>query len=97
MRFHLRVWRQAREEIKGNLVEYDVYDISPEMSFLEMMDELNRQFISADSDPVCDCTCRSIRFTQQSYCFDLEFPGVRFIWLSFFGHLEYSLSDIVAY
>jgi succinate dehydrogenase / fumarate reductase iron-sulfur subunit len=59
MQFHLRVWRQAREEKKGRLVEYDVHDISPEMSFLEMMDELNRQLISDDSDPVAfDHDCR---------------------------------------
>ena len=46
MRITLRVWRQAGPSVAGSLVSYDVPDVSPEMSFLEMLDVLNERLIN---------------------------------------------------
>ena len=59
MRFTLRVHRQPGPEARGSLVEYSVDDISPDTSFLEMMDLLNEQLTAKGEDPVAfDSDCR---------------------------------------
>ena len=59
MRFPLRVHRQPGPEARGSLVEYSVDDISPDTSFLEMMDLLNEQLTAKGEDPVAfDSDCR---------------------------------------
>jgi len=55
----LKVWRQANSQDKGNFVTYDVKEISPEMSFLEMFDVLNERLIREGHDPIAfDHDCR---------------------------------------
>jgi len=55
----LKIWRQKNAEDQGELVAYDVTDISEHMSFLEMMDVLNEQLINKGDDPVAfDHDCR---------------------------------------
>jgi len=55
----LKVWRQKGPEAEGKMVSYDVKDISPDMSFLEMLDVLNEQLINNGDDPVAfDHDCR---------------------------------------
>jgi len=55
----LRIWRQANSATKGELIEYRVNDISPEMSFLEMLDTLNEQLNAAGTEPIAfDHDCR---------------------------------------
>ena len=55
----MKVWRQNGEEDKGRIVEYKMSDISPDMSFLEMMDVLNEQLIEKGDNPVAfDHDCR---------------------------------------
>ena len=44
MNFKLKVWRQKDRESRGKLVSYDARDISPNASFLEMLDIVNEQF-----------------------------------------------------
>src|SRR5205085_3665947 len=59
MRVTLRVWRQADPTVKGKMVSYQLDDVSPDMSFLEMLDVLNEQLIMNDEDPVAfDHDCR---------------------------------------
>ena len=41
MKFTLRVWKQANREARGKFVEYQVTDVTPDMSFLEMLDSVN--------------------------------------------------------
>ena len=58
MRIVLRVWRQGREERKGRLVDYEVPDVSPDMSFLEMLDVLNDSLERRGEEPIAfehDC------------------------------------------
>src|ERR1035438_4730315 len=52
MTIKLKVWRQASVSEKGKLVDYEVKDVSPDMSFLELMDVLNQQLIKSGLDPV---------------------------------------------
>ncbi len=55
----LRIWRQQNRQAPGAIVEYSVQDISPEMSFLEMLDVLNENLLHAGQDPVAfDHDCR---------------------------------------
>jgi succinate dehydrogenase / fumarate reductase iron-sulfur subunit len=55
----LRVWRQKSPTAKGKMVTYKVSDVSPDMSFLEMLDVLNEQLILTGDDPVAfDHDCR---------------------------------------
>ena len=59
MDIKVRVWRQNGPSDKGKMVTYDVKDISPDASFLEMLDVLNEQLILDGEDPVAfDHDCR---------------------------------------
>jgi succinate dehydrogenase / fumarate reductase iron-sulfur subunit len=59
MKLTLKIWRQKNAESKGGIVNYDIDDISPDMSFLEMLDVLNADLISKDEEPVSfDHDCR---------------------------------------
>ena len=59
MDLKLRVWRQRSAAEKGKMVTYEVTDVSPDMSFLEMLDVLNEQLILNGEDPVSfDHDCR---------------------------------------
>jgi succinate dehydrogenase / fumarate reductase iron-sulfur subunit len=59
MKLTVRIWRQPGPEAKGGMVDYPVDDISPDMSFLEMLDVLNEQLILAGEEPVAfDHDCR---------------------------------------
>ena len=59
MKLTLKIWRQKNAESKGGIVNYDIDNISPDMSFLEMLDVLNADLISKDEDPVSfDHDCR---------------------------------------
>ena len=59
MRLKLKIWRQKNSESKGKIIDYDIENISPDMSFLEMLDVLNADLISKDEDPVSfDHDCR---------------------------------------
>jgi len=55
----LRIWRQADAHDRGGMQTYQLTDVSPEMSFLEMLDVLNEQLTSRNEDPVAfDHDCR---------------------------------------
>ncbi len=59
MTIHLRVWRQAGPTQPGKLVPYTADDVSPDMSFLEMLDVVNEKLIAAGQDPIAfDSDCR---------------------------------------
>jgi succinate dehydrogenase / fumarate reductase, iron-sulfur subunit len=59
MRLHLRIWRQARPTAPGRLVAYEAHDVSPDMSFLEMLDVVNEGLIRRGEDPIAfDSDCR---------------------------------------
>lgn len=59
MKLTLKIWRQKNAQTKGKLMTYQVNDISPDMSFLEMLDVLNQQIILKGEDPVAfDNDCR---------------------------------------
>lgn len=59
MDFTLKIWRQKNSDTKGRFVTYSISDISPDCSFLEMLDILNEQLILKDEDPVAfDHDCR---------------------------------------
>ena len=55
----LKIWRQANVDEDGKMVDYSISDVSPDMSFLEMMDMHNEQLINKGEDPVAfDHDCR---------------------------------------
>ncbi len=55
----LKIWRQKDAQSEGRFVTYQVTDISPDMSFLEMLDVLNEDLIRKGEDPVAfDHDCR---------------------------------------
>ncbi len=59
MNLTLKVWRQNGNKEKGRMETYQVSDISPDSSFLEMMDILNEQLIEEGKEPVAfDHDCR---------------------------------------
>jgi succinate dehydrogenase / fumarate reductase iron-sulfur subunit len=59
MKLTLKIWRQKNAADKGKLVEYPVSDVSPDMSFLEMLDVLNDQLVEKGDDPIAfDHDCR---------------------------------------
>jgi len=55
----LKIWRQQDAKSKGKFVFYKVEKISPNCSFLEMLDILNEQLIMKNEEPVVfDHDCR---------------------------------------
>ena len=59
MNLTLKVWRQADADAKGKMETYKIDEVSPDMSFLEMMDVLNEQLMVKGIDPIAfDHDCR---------------------------------------
>jgi len=59
MRIHLTVWRQAGPNVGGRFVAYTAEEVSPDMSFLEMLDVVNEQLIKKGEEPIAfDSDCR---------------------------------------
>src|SRR5437763_15830737 len=59
MRLHLKIWRQAGQGAKGRLVDYTAEDVSPDMSFLEMLDVVNEGLTKKGEDAIAfDSDCR---------------------------------------
>lgn len=58
MRVTLQVWRQAGPQVKGRFQTYQLEDLSPDMSFLEMLDVLNDRLNNQGEEPIAfehDC------------------------------------------
>ena len=58
MRLTLLIWRQEARTAKGRFVTYDLDEVSPHMSFLEMLDTLNERLTHQGEAPVAfehDC------------------------------------------
>lgn len=59
MRIKLKIWRQENAQAKGRMVDYELPEVNPEMSFLEMLDVLNEQLIRSGDTPIeFDHDCR---------------------------------------
>lgn len=59
MNLKLKIWRQKNSTAKGKIVDYDINEISPDMSFLEMLDVLNADLTEKGKEPVSfDHDCR---------------------------------------
>jgi len=59
MKFTLKVWRQPAANAKGRFATYQVDDISPDTSFLEMLDILDERLVEDGVDPIAfDHDCR---------------------------------------
>ena len=59
MKLFLKIWRQSNADSDGNFQNYEIEDITPDMSFLEMMDVLNEKLIIEELDPIAfDHDCR---------------------------------------
>ena len=59
MNVTLVVWRQPNSTAKGRMVSYTANDVSPHMSFLEMLDVVNERLIHKGEEPIAfDHDCR---------------------------------------
>lgn len=59
MDLKLKVWRQAGPDQPGGFKEYEAKGVSPDASFLEMLDEVNEQLNDAGEEPIAfDHDCR---------------------------------------
>ena len=59
MKLTLHVWRQADSKASGAFATYTASDISPDMSFLEMLDVVNERLVAAGEQPIAfDHDCR---------------------------------------
>ena len=59
MKLYLKIWRQTNADSNGSFQNYEIDEITPDMSFLEMMDVLNEKLILEGVDPVAfDHDCR---------------------------------------
>src|SRR5689334_24970654 len=59
MKLKLNIWRQAGRDAAGKMVSYELNDVSPDMSFLEMLDVLNERLVGKGEEPVAfDHDCR---------------------------------------
>ena len=59
MKLNLRIWRQDNPDGAGHLIDYSLDEVSPDSSFLEMLDLLNEQLVLDGEEPVAfDHDCR---------------------------------------
>jgi succinate dehydrogenase / fumarate reductase iron-sulfur subunit len=59
LKLKLRIWRQAGPTAPGRLVDYTADDVSPDMSFLEMLDVVNEGLTKKGEDAIAfDSDCR---------------------------------------
>jgi succinate dehydrogenase / fumarate reductase iron-sulfur subunit len=59
MKLRLHIWKQADSRSPGRFEFHERSHVSPDMSFLEMLDELNGELVAAGRDPVAfDHDCR---------------------------------------
>jgi len=59
MNLTLKIWRQSGPKEKGRMVNYPISDVSPDMSFLEMLDVLNESLVAKGEDTIAfDHDCR---------------------------------------
>lgn len=59
MELSLKIWRQKNKNSEGLFKNYVLANVSPDMSFLEMLDTLNEQLLSKNEEPVAfDHDCR---------------------------------------
>jgi succinate dehydrogenase / fumarate reductase iron-sulfur subunit len=59
MNFKLKIWRQKDRKTRGKLVEYEARAISPNASFLEMLDIINEDLVLRGEEPIAfDSDCR---------------------------------------
>lgn len=59
MTLHLKIWRQKNAQDKGGFIDYTAKNVSPEMSFLEMIDVVNQDLILQGKDAIeFDHDCR---------------------------------------
>lgn len=59
MKLYLKVWRQKNGDDSGRFVDYTTDDVSPDMSFLEMLDVLNMELVKKGEEPIAfDHDCR---------------------------------------
>lgn len=59
MNLVLHVWRQKNQQSEGQFVRYDAKNVSEHSSFLEMLDQVNEELITAGDDPIAfDHDCR---------------------------------------
>ncbi|MFT4084051.1 MAG: succinate dehydrogenase/fumarate reductase iron-sulfur subunit [Nocardioides sp.] len=59
MNLTLKIWRQASTDAAGGMYTYQLDGVSEDMSFLEMLDLLNEQLVTAGQEPVAfDSDCR---------------------------------------
>src|SRR5438046_9336796 len=60
MHLTLHIWRQRGSGLPGGFVRYAMTDVSPDMSFLEMLDVLNQQLLARQDQPLAfDHDCRA--------------------------------------
>ena len=59
MNLTLHVWRQKDTNSEGRMVSYPARNVSPDMSFLEMLDVVNEELIKKGDEPIAfDHDCR---------------------------------------
>ncbi len=59
MSLKIKVWRQKNSKDEGKMVDYSLDGVSPDMSFLEMMDTLNNKLVKEQGDSIAfDHDCR---------------------------------------
>jgi succinate dehydrogenase iron-sulfur subunit len=59
MNLTLRVWRQKNGQTPGRLIVYQAKDVTPDMSFLEMLDVVNEGLVKQGQEPIAfDSDCR---------------------------------------
>jgi succinate dehydrogenase / fumarate reductase iron-sulfur subunit len=81
MNFKLRVWRQDRDDRAGKLVDYEARDISPDTSFLEMLDIVNERIAEKGDEPIAfesDCRegiCGTCSLTIDGEAHGPDHPG----------------------
>jgi succinate dehydrogenase / fumarate reductase iron-sulfur subunit len=59
VRLNLKIWRQAGSTAAGRLEDYTADNVSPDMSFLEMLDVVNEGLVVKGKDAIAfDSDCR---------------------------------------
>ena len=79
MKFTLKIWRQKDAKSKGAFQTYQVDNISPDTSFLEMLDILNNDLVHKGAKTIYNCHIKSVEYVDNIVRFHLYNPILGYV------------------
>ena len=78
MKITLKIWRQKNVESAGKFIDYEIKEVSPDSSFLEMIDVLNEELSEKGEEPVAfEHDCRNLKRMKKDFKLQKSLRGTK--------------------